>query len=141
MQGRQIAQLGSDFHAYFVVCNMMTSRVCVATQFVADDKLCKRSRHNLSSPPHFVYKMGRDDSIWRNRRTFHQTITRTVADPGRSQIGRDPSFFPADFCFFAQFLLFSGAASRNLDSPPPLFHRSWIRLCSHKMYMIILRLH
>ena len=41
-----------------------------------------------------------------------------------------PPLFSADLSFFGRFLLFSGAASRNLDSrppPPPPFHSSWIR--------------
>ena len=40
---------------------------------------------------------------------------------GGGRIGRGPPLFSADFCFFGRFLLFSGAASRNLDSRPPLF--------------------
>ena len=45
----------------------------------------------------------------------------TVADPGRGAESAAAPLFLADFCFFGRFLLFSGAASRNLDSRPPLF--------------------
>ena len=42
---------------------------------------------------------------------------------GGGRIGRGPPpfFWPIFYFFFGRFLLFSGAASRNLDSRPPLF--------------------
>ena len=52
--------------------------------------------------------------------TLHIHVDRWILKQWRIQGGGGRPFL-ADFCFFGRFLFILGAASRNLDSRPPLF--------------------